>query len=206
MDHDLALIGYSGHSYVAIDIAKSNGISVKAYCDLEEKMQNPFELRYLGNENDESVIATLRRYDLFVSIGDNLLRNKVTQGLDKNSLQSINLIHSSAIVSSYASLGRGVMIGPNSCLNGRSQVGNGTICNTGSIIEHDCKVGNFAHIAPGAVLSGNVKVGDLTLIGSNAVIKQGIKIGTNVVIGAGAVVIEDIKDNCKAVGNPARLI
>ena len=37
----VAIVGYSGHSFVVIDILISAGYSVTSYCDLEEKKINP---------------------------------------------------------------------------------------------------------------------------------------------------------------------
>ena len=44
----VAIVGYSGHAYVIIDILLSAGRMVIAYCDQEEKTNNPFHLMYLG--------------------------------------------------------------------------------------------------------------------------------------------------------------
>ena len=55
----VAIVGYSGHAYVIIDILLSAGRLVTAYCDSEEKAFNPYHLDYLGEESD--VINKLKR-------------------------------------------------------------------------------------------------------------------------------------------------
>ena len=40
----VAVVGYSGHSYVSIDILLKAGRIVTAYCDAEQKEKNPYRL------------------------------------------------------------------------------------------------------------------------------------------------------------------
>lgn len=204
MKKPVALIGYSGHSYVACYILKSDGRKVIAYCDKEEKTNNPFDLKYLGSEHNRSTLKKLAGYDVFVSVGENFVRKKNYEYLYSKNVSCINAVHSSAILSQDVTIGKGVMIAPGVIVNPLCVIGNGAICNTGSVIEHECMIGDFAHIAPGAVLCGNVKIGECSFIGANSVVKQGITIGKNVTIGAGSVVIKSIPDNSKAWGNPAK--
>lgn len=200
----VAIIGYSGHAYVIIDIFLSAGRLVTAYCDSEEKSRNPYHLQYLGKESE--VIRKLKKYDFFTCVGHNGIREKIHMQLAEHLGNPINAIHPSAVISSSVSLGDGVMIAANATINPLVELGKGVICNTNSSIDHECIIGDFAHIAPGAVLCGNVKVGKGSFVGANAVIRQGITIGNNVMIGAGTVVIRDIPDNVTVVGNPQKVL
>jgi len=200
----ICLIGYSGHSYVVYDCFFTQGQIVSAYTEREEKNLNPFSLKYLGDEGKTETMESLKAYDYFVAIGDNLLRRKITESLIKHNGNPIMALHKTAILSRSIQSGEGVMIGPRVIVNSFANIGNGVILNSGCIVEHESKIGDFSHIAPGAVLCGNVIIGENTLIGANAVVKPGIKIGSNVTVGAGAVVIKDIPDNSIFVGNPAR--
>lgn len=203
----MIIIGYSGHSYVIIDIFQSINRKIKYYIDNEEKLHNPYHLAYLGTETNGDTRDYLKAKDYFIAIGNNTIRRKVANYFeDKKVPVSINAIHNTALLSSSVKLGHGVMCAPNITINAFAEIGNGVICNTGCIIEHECKIGDFAHIAPGAVLAGNVIIGEESFIGANAVIKQGITIGKNVMVGAGSVVIHDIPDNVTVVGNPAHII
>ena len=198
----VAIIGYSGHSYVIIDILLSAGRLVTAYCDNEEKIVNPYHLDYLGKESQ--IVHKLKNYDYFACIGDNNIRERIQKNLTQFLGKPINAIHPSAVISASVKMGDGVMIAANSTLNPLVEIGTGVICNTSTSIDHECVIGDFSHIAPGAVLCGNVIVGKNSFIGANSVIKQGIKIGDNVIIGAGTVVVKDIPDGATVVGNPAR--
>ena len=198
----VAIVGYSGHAYVIIDILLSAGRLVTAYCDQEAKEFNPYHLDYLGKESD--VISKLKKFDFFACVGHNGIREKIHTNLSQYLGNPINAIHPSAVVSASVKMGDGVMIAANATLNPLVQIGQGVICNTSTSMDHECVIGDFTHIAPGAVLCGNVSVGRGTFVGANSVVRQGIKIGNNVIIGAGTVVVKDIPDNATVIGNPAR--
>lgn len=117
-----------------------------------------------------------------------------------------SIIHPSAVVSSHASIGRGVYIGPGAIINAGAVIGEGCIINSGAIVEHDCRIGAFAHIAPGAVLSGGVIVGDRAHLGTGCSVTHGVGIGADSIIGVGSAVVKDIPARSVCVGNPARKI
>lgn len=201
----MVLIGYSGHAFVVYGIFKAAGINVTGYCDVAEKSNNPFGLPYFGTENSETGLNAMKASGYFIAVGDNGLRKKIYEGLQKNNGASINAIHPTAVLDASAHIAnQGVMIAANATINPLASIATGAICNTGCIIEHECVVGEFAHIGPGAVLCGNVKIGAGTFVGANAVVRQGITIGNNVMIGAGAVVVKDVPDNSTVVGVPAK--
>lgn len=203
----VAIIGYSGHSYVVIDTFESIGSEVYGYFDKNKKEYNPYSLEYLGDENDSSSFEILKSCNWFVAIGDNRIRHKIIITLLSKGLHNpLTILHKSSIISKSVTKGNGTILAARSLVNPLATIGNGVICNTGSIIEHECSIGDFCHIGPGAVLAGNVHVGEMTFVGANSVVKQGVIIGSNVTIGAGTVVISDIPDNVTVVGNPGRIM
>jgi sugar O-acyltransferase (sialic acid O-acetyltransferase NeuD family) len=198
----VAIVGYSGHAYVIIDILLNSGRLVTHYCDNEAKEFNPYHLNYLGKEGD--VISRLKDFDFFACVAHNGIREKIHTNLASILGNPINAIHPSAVISPSVKMGDGIMIAANATLNPLVQLGRGVICNTSTSIDHECVIGDFCHIAPGVVLCGNVKVGKGSFIGANSVVRQGITIGNNVTIGAGTVIVKDIPDGVTVVGNPAR--
>lgn len=203
----MILIGYSGHAYVVHGIFMALCLHVNGYCDKEEKEQNPFSLRYYGNEMSAAGLEAMQQQKFFIAIGNNTIRKNIYYQLAGQNLFPVNAVHPSAIIDDSVSIaGHGVMVSAQVTINALARVGIGAICNTGCIIEHECEIGEFSHVGPGAVLCGNVKLGDHSFVGAGAVVKEGIKIGKNVMIGAGSVVVKDIPDDVTVVGNPARVL
>lgn len=200
MNETMNIIGYSGHSFVCLEIALLMDIPIRGYCDLVVKDKNPYGLTYLGKEQELNPGEAV-----FICIADNQIRRNIYRSLPSLNY-SFNLIHPSSTLSQTAKIGFQTLVCAGALINAQVIIGNGCIINTGSIVEHECKISDFVHVGPGAVLSGNVCIGSGSFVGANAVIRQGIKIGRNVVIGAGSVVIRNIPDNSIVVGNPTKKI
>jgi sugar O-acyltransferase (sialic acid O-acetyltransferase NeuD family) len=190
--------GAGGHARVVIDCARAQGRTVEcAYDPFNEGELYGIPVRSNYNSVDFPKAAAV------VAIGDNAVRRKVSA----NVLHSFtNVIHPSAMISSFASIGEGNMILHGSIVQAAARIGNHVILNTGSQVDHDCVISDFVHIAPGVILCGNVHVGEGSFIGTGAIVIPGKKIGAWSIIGAGSVVIDNIPDNVIAVGNPAKVI
>ena len=202
INNKVVIIGYSGHSFGCIEVAIKQGFLLVGYYDLLEKVTNPYNLNYLGHEDN---IDTNNK--VFIAIGDNNIRRKIYKKLKMNNIfLNTILTHPSSTISKTSLIEEQTFISAGVIINPQVKIGVGCIINTGAIVEHDCSVGQFSHIAPGAVLAGNVSIGSGCIIGANAVIRQGLKIGDNVIVGAGAVVLKDINSNTTFVGNPAKKI
>lgn len=138
-----------------------------------------------------------------IAIGDNAIRKRVA-ALTLHKFT--NAIHSSVILSSFASLGIGNMLLHGVIVQAQTTIGNHVIVNTGARIDHDCSIADYVHVAPSVVVCGTVKVGEGAFIGAGSTVIPGKRIGAWSVIGAGSVVISDIPDYAVAVGNPAKII
>ena len=206
LDNKIILIGYSGHAMVVVDAALDNGLNIIGYAEKKIIENNPFNLKYLGDEKEETFIGWQLDADFLIGIGDNYIRERVFNTINKSGKEVKTLKSTTSIISKYTTIGIGTFISNNVTINACSRIGMNVILNTGCIVEHECNIGNSAHIAPGAVLAGNVTIGERSFIGANAVLKQGVVIGNDVIIGAGTVVLHDIPDNKKIVGNPSRFI
>ncbi len=182
------IYGASGHGLVVADIARSNGYD---------------EIVFLDDASEFKFSPELEKADIIIAIGENKIRQKISQKVEAAGFEIVNLIHKSAVVSESAVIEKGAVVMPNAVINAKARIKEGAIINSGAVIEHECMIGKFAHISPKVALAGNVSVGEFTHVGIGSSVIQGIKIGNNCIIGAGSVVVRDIKDGIKAYGVPA---
>ncbi|WP_264531352.1 acetyltransferase [Flavobacterium sp. N502540] len=206
LDKSIILVGYSGHAYVVAETVLDNDYKIVGYSDKEEASFNPFDLVYLGFENEIDFIGWSKEIPFVLAIGDNVLRHRIAKLIEERGKVLQTIIHKTAHISKNATISDGTFINKNVSVNSLAKVGKNVILNTGCIIEHECVLQDAVHIGPGAVLAGNVNIGERSFVGANAVVKQGITIGHDVVIGAGSVIITNIPDGKKVVGNPGRII
>lgn len=199
-------MGYSGHGFVVAEAAISTNMNLKYYSEIEKLTINPFDLEYLGFEKETSFNGWLNDFSFILGIGNNALRQKISNLVVSKNKEILNVIHSSASISNEIKIGKGNFIARNVSINPLVVIEDTCILNTGCIIEHECIIKEAAHIAPGAVLTGNVTIGERSFVGANSIIKQGVIIGKDVVIGAGSVVLYDVPDGKTVVGNPSKVL
>jgi sugar O-acyltransferase (sialic acid O-acetyltransferase NeuD family) len=201
MKKNFSIIGYSGHSFVILDSAFKSKLDCKGYYERNKKEFNPFDIDYLGLENN---IVTNER--IFITIGNNKIRRNIYEDLiKKDFITFLNIIDPTSSVSKFAFIkpDSSISLGVNSVINSLAKIEAGSIINTGAIIEHEVKIGKFSHVGPNAIICGDANIGENVFVGANAIVKQGVIIGDNSIIGAGSVVLNNIPANSTYVGNPA---
>lgn len=206
LDKEIILVGYSGHAYVVADAILDNGYKIVGYSDVNKASLDPYDLTYLGFEKDTDFVGWFREFPFALGIGDNRIRQNVSNLIEQKGKIVQTIIDKSATISKNVEIESGTFINKNVTVNALAKIGKNVILNTGCIIEHECVLGDAVHIAPGVVLAGNVTIGERSFVGANSVVKQGVNIGKDVIIGAGSVIITNIPDGKKVVGNPGRII
>lgn len=195
----MILFGGSGHAKVIRDIVRAAGGHVSFIFDDNPQISSlddtPVSGSYDPSRNPEE--------PLIISIGDNLIRKKITSKIRHPFGKAI---HPSVLFSEYSSVDEGSVVMPAVVVNAGARIGKHTIINTGAIVEHDCVVSDFAHISPNATLCGNVIVGEGTHVGAGATVIQNISIGKWCIIGAGTVVTEPVPDYSLVVGVPGKVV
>jgi sugar O-acyltransferase (sialic acid O-acetyltransferase NeuD family) len=199
----LALLGASGHGKVVADAALTGGWGAVEFFDdaWPQRQQNgPWQVK----GDSEVLLARLQDFQgVIVSIGDCAVRWAKHQTLQAAGAPLVTVVHPSAVVSRYASLGIGTVVMAGAVVNIDTVVGQAGIINTGATVDHDCRLADAVHICPGAHLSGNVQVGHGSWVGIGSAVKQGMTIGQRVTVGSGAVVVQAVPDGVTVVGNPA---
>lgn len=201
----LAILGASGHGKVVADIAETLGWSEVLFFDdvWPDINQNG---HWLITGNTDMLLSLLDSFDgVFVAIGNNNIRAVKLEVLFEKGAKVISLIHPSAVISRYSSIGAGTVVMPSAVVNVDSSLGRGCIINTGATVDHDCVIGPYVHLSPGVHLSGSVSVGEQSWIGVGSCVRQQTQIGSGAVVGAGAVVVSHVENAVTVVGNPAKI-
>lgn len=202
----LALLGASGHGKVVADTALEAGWDEVVFFDdaWPQRFNNgcwPVE----GTNSD--LLAGLGCFDgVIVSIGNCAIRLDKQRMLSEAGGRLVTIVHPSAVVSRYATLGVGSVVMAGAAVNVDVLIGAAGIVNTGATVDHDCQLADAVHICPGAHLSGDVRVGSCSWIGVGAAVRQGLTIGRDVIVGAGGIVVADVADGLTVAGNPARTL
>ena len=193
------LYGAGGHCKVIIDIINSLEKTVDAVFDDNINISS-----LLNTPVTQWEIEYQTQYkNVLISIGNNKIRKKISETIAAN---FISLIHPSAIVSKYATIGKGTVVMASAVINAGATIGKHCIVNTAAVIEHDCILEDFVHISPNTTITGSVTIGEGTHIGAGAIVLPNIKIGNCATVGAAAVVLKEVPDFATVVGNPARIL
>jgi len=137
-------------------------------------------------------------------VGSPQIRKKLVEKAYARGLKFCNIVHPTSVLTSFVTLGEGVVITAGCILTNNIRIGNHVHLNLDTTVGHDCVIEDYCTISPGVHISGNVHIQTGAYIGTGAAIIERITIGAWSVIGAGAVVIRDIPPNVTAVGVPAK--
>lgn len=199
----LLVVGAGGHAKVVIDAARCAGSNVELVLADDDECKRG--LIVLGLTTMVPVAQALQGVVAFhVAVGNNTVRERISDGLAAQGLAHRTVAHLRACISAAAHIADGVFIGAQSVVGPDARIERGCIINHGAIVDHDCHLAPFAHIAPNATLGGGVRVGRNVLIGAGATIAPGVAVGDYCVVGAGSVVLKDLEAGSVHVGVPAR--
>ncbi|MBW3534523.1 MAG: acetyltransferase [Gemmatimonadetes bacterium] len=141
-----------------------------------------------------------------VTVGDPAVRRRLVGGLEARGARFATLVHPSAVVTPWVSLGEGSVIMAGCTFTAEVEVGVHVMVNPGCTLAHDVVVGDFAYLSPGVDLAGRAVVEEEAHLGTGAVVIPGRRVGARSVVGAGAVVVRDVPADVTVAGVPARIL
>lgn len=142
--------------------------------------------------------------EIVIGVGEPKSRHKLMEIIETDGYQLARIIHPSASVSEYSTIGPGAVVQYGARVAPDAYIGKNTVLNSHSSIGHNCVVGDGCVISSFVPVGGGAKIGNNTFVGMGAIIRDHISIGSDCIISMGAVVFKDIKDGMLAMGNPAR--
>lgn len=192
----LRIIGAGGHGRVLADIASAMGYRDIAFLDAAYP-----DLTHSGAWDVIGTPADIDESEYALGVGNNQTRIGLLESIP---CDLATLIHPSAVISPYATIGAGSVICAGAVIGPFARLGQGCIVNTGASVDHDCTLGDSVHLSPGARLGGGVNIGACTWVGIGAVVCEYKSIGANALVGAGAAVTTNIPEGARFGGVPAK--
>jgi sugar O-acyltransferase (sialic acid O-acetyltransferase NeuD family) len=141
-----------------------------------------------------------------VGLGNPAPKRRVVERLRAHSAGFPSIIHPSAVIGRFVTLGEGTVVCPGAIITTDIRIGSFVTFNFGLTVGHDAQIADYVTLAPGVNISGYVKLGAGADLGANVSTVPGVEIGEWTVVGAGAAVTRSLPANCTAVGVPARVI
>lgn len=105
------------------------------------------------------------------SFGDSCLREKYTNGLEKNGYIVPSLIHPSVTLSPNAKLGCAVVTEARCIVSAGAVIGRGALLSGASVVEANFNVGQFAHIGSSVTVAKGAYVPEYERIPSRTVVR-----------------------------------
>lgn len=201
----LVVVGAGGHAVSVANVARSAGYVVACFVDQNKKGARLLDRPIIASVDE---LEGVGRYVFCIAVGDNAARQRVHAELSARHRDLIfpPLVHASAVVSDFVTLGEGTVLMPQAVVGPNSSVGRFCILNTRSSIDHDCTLADYASLAPGAVTGGSVRIGVRSAISLGAAIKHGVSVGADSVVGACSYLNKDLAANQVAYGTPAKVV
>ena len=135
-------VGAGGHAKSVLEAIRSAGaFEVVALVDDDPTLAGTV---LLGDHGDGRPAGTGARHAFLGvgGIGDPGPRQRVCERLLAEGFELPPIVHASAAVSPWATLGRGAQILAAAVVNADATLGDGVLINTAAVVEHDCVIGD----------------------------------------------------------------
>jgi sugar O-acyltransferase (sialic acid O-acetyltransferase NeuD family) len=210
VENPVLIFGAGALGHQVYDIFRNNNVLVYGFLDDNKELQGTEigEVSVLGDTDDGGFLKVIgNKCEAFVAIGERPVRQQITEMLlSRRKTMPVNAIHSSAVISEYASLGHGNLIGARTVMSAKCEVGHHNIFQIGVILEPNVKVGDYVNVGSGAVIASDVQIGSQVFIGPGVTIVAGVTVGEGARIGAGSVVVSNVPAGETYFGNPAKKV
>ncbi len=178
----LLIVGAGGHGRAVAEAAKAAGqYEIAGFADdAVPASARIFDIPVLGAICD---IASMRAQadSAIVAIGNNAIREGLTDQLLQAGFALATVIHTRAIVSPSADIGPGSAIMAGAIVGTEAKLGRGVIVNCAAVVDHHAEVDDFGHLGVNACMAGGAK------LGRAAWIQAGVALGYGATVPQGAI-------------------
>lgn len=166
---NLLILGYGGFGKVVAETASMIGKWSK--------------ISFIDDQKQEACVlgkcAIYKKYtnqytDAYPAFGNNALRLKWIEKLQKAGYHLPVMIHPQVYVSPSASIEAGVVILPHAVVQSHSIIKTGCIINIGVLVDHDNVLEPGVHAAPGAIIKANNHIPRETKIEAGVCIQNAV--------------------------------
>lgn len=138
-----------------------------------------------------------------MAIAKPAIKERIVGELKKRGCRFASIIHHTAIIGDFTSVGEGVVMYPDAAVSVNSRIGNFvTLLSSG--LGHDVEIEDYVTISSMCDICGGVRIGKRVFLGSHVTIVPGRRIGDDAYIAAGSTVMTNIKPGYRVMGNPAK--
>ncbi len=172
----LLIIGSGGHGRCCLDIARDMNIYDHiAFLDDNHIHENINDCQVIGT-TDEMSSYYPEYSDIFIAVGNNKLRKKLSMQAKEIGYYCPSLISPDNYISRYANINEGTVIFPHAVIEANANIGEGGIISSNVTINHDAVIEDYCLIYCSTVIRPNTHIGSLARIGNNCTIISGSKI------------------------------
>ena len=111
-----------------------------------------------------------------VAIGNNAVRERLTQQLAEAGFALATVVHPRASVSPSAVVGEGSAIMAGAIVGTEARLGVGTIVNCGAVVDHHATIEDFGHLGVNASMAGGTVLGRSAWMQAGSALGYGVKV------------------------------
>ncbi|MCL2798097.1 MAG: sugar acetyltransferase [Firmicutes bacterium] len=141
-----------------------------------------------------------------IASGEPFVRGRLWEKIRHSGFLLATIVDGTAVISSSAKLGEGVLINAHVLVSSDALIGGNTYLQPCCYIAHDSAVGENCVISSFCQVSGACVVGDNVFFGVGGCIREKVVVGGGSIIGMGSFVHKNIGEFTVAYGNPARFV
>lgn len=210
MKESIYVLGTGHNTPVYIDLAEACGYVVKGLYHYNHDKDGLTEYGYpiLGSFEDLLKQDTLAGLNFALSQGNNSVRADIFNRIMAKNGNIPTMVHPSANVSQYATLGQGVVVHMNAIIHPDVIVGENTVFSCNTTIIHTVEIGKHCYFAAGSIIGAYSKIEDYVFagLGSTSISAKVEVIGTHAYVGAGSVITKCVEPYTVVAGVPAKTI